>query len=57
MWVIRKDYRFWGLTKGDPHLIEIPVDEDYDVDALLEFEVAEAAYRKSLQERISTKLG
>jgi CMP-N-acetylneuraminic acid synthetase len=41
-----KDYQIWTLTKDDPHLIEIPEEENYDVNTPLEFEVAEAAYRR-----------
>lgn len=44
-----KDYQYWTLTPNDPALIEIPVDESYDVDDRMEFEVAEAAYLRSLQ--------
>ena len=39
-----KDYQYWTLTKNDPALVEIPVEESYDVNEELEFEVAQAAY-------------
>lgn len=47
--VFRKDFFLrnyvpWTLTPGDPALIEIPVEESYDVNDKLEFDVAEAAY-------------
>ncbi|MFN4310046.1 MAG: cytidylyltransferase domain-containing protein [Ferrovibrio sp.] len=43
-----KDYQYWTLTKNDPALIEIPVEESYDVNDAIEFEVAQAAYARSL---------
>ncbi len=39
-----KEHQIWTLTKNDPALIEIPVEESYDVNDELEFEVAQAAY-------------
>jgi len=50
--VIRKDfflrtYQYWTLTRNDPALIEIPVDESYDVNTPIEFDVAEAAYLRA----------
>lgn len=44
-----KDYQCWTLKKNDPHLVEIPEEESYDVNTSLEFEVAEAAYREFLK--------
>ena len=50
--VIRKEffvktYQYWTLTRNDPALIEIPVEEGYDVNTAIEFDVAEAAYRRA----------
>jgi len=45
-----KDYQYWTLTKNDPALIEIPVDESYDVNDEMEFRIAEAAYLRYLAE-------
>jgi len=42
-----KDYQYWTLTRNDPALIEIPEEESYDVNTAMEFEVAEAAYRRA----------
>ena len=39
-----KDYQYWTLTQNDPALIEIPMEESYDVNDEMEFMVAEAAY-------------
>ncbi len=39
-----QDYQYWTLTKNDPALIEIPVEESYDVNDQMEFLQAEAAY-------------
>lgn len=52
--VIRKeffmrDYQYWTLTHNDPALIEIPEEESYDVNTPMEFEIAEAAYRRAKQ--------
>lgn len=41
------DYQYWTLTKNDPALIEIPVEENYDVNSAMEFEIAEAAYLRA----------
>lgn len=41
-----KDYQYWTLTKDDPALISIPEEESYDVNTPMEFEIAEAAYRR-----------
>jgi CMP-N-acetylneuraminic acid synthetase len=41
-----KDYVPWTLTPGDPALFEIPQEESYDVNDQLEFDVAEAAYKR-----------
>jgi len=41
-----KDYVPWTLTPGDPALVEIPQGESYDVNDQMEFDVAEAAYRR-----------
>jgi CMP-N-acetylneuraminic acid synthetase len=43
-----KEYQYWTLTIDDPSLIEIPVEESYDVNDQLEFEVAQAAYMRHL---------
>ncbi len=50
--VIRKEfflreYQYWTLTRNDPALIEIPEEESYDVNTAMEFEIAEAAYRRA----------
>lgn len=45
-----KDYQYWTLTRNDPALIEIPVEESYDVNDEMEFRVAEAAYLRHLAE-------
>jgi CMP-N-acetylneuraminic acid synthetase len=37
----------WTFRRHDPHLIEIPEGESVDVDTEVEFEVAEALYRRS----------
>lgn len=42
-----KDYQYWTLTRNDPALIEIPEEENYDVNTQIEFEVAEAAYKRA----------
>lgn len=42
-----KDYQYWTLTRNDPALIEIPEEESYDVNTAMEFEIAEAAYRRT----------
>lgn len=44
-----KEYQYWTLTKNDPALIEIPEEESYDVNTPMEFEIAEAAYKRALQ--------
>lgn len=51
--VIRKEfflceYQYWTMTRNDPALIEIPAGESYDVNDEMEFNVAEAAYERSL---------
>lgn len=38
--------QIWTLERNDPALIEIPDAENYDVNTPIEFEVAEAAYRR-----------
>ncbi len=43
-----KEFQYWTLTKSDPALIEIPIEESYDVNDALEFEVAQSAYLRSL---------
>ena len=48
--IFSKDYflktnNCWSLTKDDPHLIEIPEDENFDVDTPTQFETAQAVYR------------
>lgn len=45
-----RDYQVWTLTKNDPALIEIPIEESYDVNDEMEFLVAETAYKKHLKE-------
>jgi len=50
-----KDFQYWTLTRNDPALIEIPVEESYDVNDLMEFQIAEAAYLKYLKEQASCK--
>lgn len=42
-----KDYQYWTLTRNDPALIQIPEEESYDVNTAMEFEIAEAAYRRA----------
>ena len=46
-----KDYQYWTLTKNDPALISIPVEESYDVNDEMEFHIAEAAYIRHLAEK------
>ena len=41
-----QNYQYWTLTKNDPALIEIPMEESYDVNDEMEFMVAELAYRR-----------
>jgi CMP-N-acetylneuraminic acid synthetase len=50
--IIRKafflqDYQYWTLTRNDPALIQIPEEESYDVNTPMEFDIAEAAYRRA----------
>jgi CMP-N-acetylneuraminic acid synthetase len=45
-----KNYQYWTLTRNDPALIDIPVEESYDVNTQIEFDVAEAAYRLARDE-------
>ena len=50
--IINKDFflknnQVWTLNKNDPSLIEIPQEESYDVNTKMEFEIAEAAYKRS----------
>ncbi len=47
-----QDYQYWTLTKNDPELIEIPMEESYDVNDEKEFLVAEHAYLRH-RDRIS----
>ncbi|NJM31810.1 MAG: hypothetical protein HC848_01630 [Limnobacter sp.] len=42
-----KDFQYWTLTHNDPALIEIPEEENYDVNTPIEFEIAEAAYKRA----------
>lgn len=42
-----KDYQYWTLTRNDPALIEIPTGESYDVNDMMEFQIAEAAYLRA----------
>lgn len=42
-----KDYQYWTLTRNDPALIQIPEEESYDVNTPMEFDIAEAAYRRA----------
>jgi CMP-N-acetylneuraminic acid synthetase len=46
-----KNYQYWTLTRNDPALIEIPNDENYDVNDRMEFEIAEAAYIRHLKKQ------
>ena len=51
---IRKKYflktsQVWTLTKNDPNLIEIPEEENFDVNTETEFFIAEKAYEKYTQ--------
>ena len=39
--------RLWTLTPNDPHLIEMPIDESYDVDTDREFEFSAFMYGKT----------
>lgn len=41
-----QDYQYWTLTRNDPALIKIPIEESYDVNEEMEFLVAETAYRR-----------
>jgi len=52
--VISKEYylqhdNIWTLTHNDPALIQIPIDESYDVNDEAEFLIAEAMYKHSLK--------
>jgi len=38
--------KLWNLTVDDPHLIKMPVDESFDVDTDLDFEISECLYHK-----------
>ena len=42
-----KNFQVWTLQKNDPAMIEIPEDENFDVNTETEFFIAEAAYTKS----------
>jgi CMP-N-acetylneuraminic acid synthetase len=42
-----KDFQCWTLTRNDPALIEIPPGESYDVNDMMEFQIAEAAYLRT----------
>ena len=41
-----KEFQIWTLTQNDPALIEIPAEENFDVNTELEFSIAEMAYSK-----------
>lgn len=41
-----RDYQCWTLTRNDPALVEIPIEESYDVNDENEFAIAESIYRK-----------
>ena len=41
-------YQYWTMTQNDPCLIEIPEHENFDVNTPIEFEIAEAAYRRAM---------
>jgi CMP-N-acetylneuraminic acid synthetase len=43
-----RDFIPWTFTPHDPELVLIPDDESFDVNTPIEFEVAEAAYRRAL---------
>jgi len=43
---INNDGKLWTLTVNDPHIICIPIDEAYDVDTDLDFEISECVYQK-----------
>ena len=45
--VFIQNFMPWTLTKNDPALIEIPEEESFDVNTPIEFEIAEAAYRRA----------
>ncbi|MBW1680334.1 MAG: hypothetical protein JRJ35_12445 [Deltaproteobacteria bacterium] len=51
-YIIDRDYfissngRLWTLTPDDPHLIEMPLDESFDVDTEREFEFSAYMYKK-----------
>ena len=41
-----KDYQCWTLTENDPAMLEIPVEESYDVNDEIEFRIAEFMYER-----------
>ena len=51
-YIMDRDYfvanngRLWTLTPNDPHLIEMPIEESYDIDTELEFEFSSYLYSK-----------
>jgi len=44
-------YQYWTLTRNDPALIEIPEEENFDVNTPVEFDIAEAAYLRAHRTR------
>ena len=52
--IICKEYflnhwQYWTMTAHDPHLIEIPEEENFDCDTPVQFETAEAVYKGRYQ--------
>ena len=43
-----KNNQVWTLRRNDPHLLEIPEEEAYDVNTKKEFEIAKSAYKDSI---------
>ena len=43
---VRTGGLLWNLTPGDPHLIEMPVEEAHDVDTEIEFDFASFLYAR-----------
>ncbi len=45
---IENNGKLWTLTVDDPHLIEMPVEEAFDVDTDLDFEISSFLYNKKI---------
>jgi CMP-N-acetylneuraminic acid synthetase len=41
-----KEYQCWTLTENDPAMLEIPIEESYDVNDEIEFRIAEYMYER-----------